>query len=76
MRSEPLVTNSQKCSLRAEFSILSETCTLYQGNRSACPFHEIMGKSQKERMAWFDELSDEAVLTIYTYCIHNYCQLC
>ena len=75
MISESLVTSFQRCSLRAEFSILSEGCPFDQGNPSICPFHEIRERSQEERMAWFDELSDEAILTIYTYCIHNYCLL-
>jgi len=68
MKMEPLVTSSQRSYLRAKFSILSEDCPFDRGNPSVCPFHEIRNWSLKERMAWFDELSEEAILNIYTYC--------
>ena len=71
MISDPLVTSFQRSCLRAEFSILSEDCLSKQANPYTCPFHEIREKSLKERMAWFDELSDEAILNM-----HTYCQLC
>ena len=65
------IADTQRGYLRAEFSILSEACSLDQGNPRDCPFHEIRERSQKERMAWFDGLSEEAILNI-----HTYCQLC
>jgi hypothetical protein len=68
MKNEPLVANSQRSYLLAEFSILSEACPLDQSNPSTCPFHEIRNWSLKERMAWFDELSEEAIVNIHTYC--------
>ena len=71
MRSKPLVTSSQRSFLRARFLILSEDCFRDQGNPSTCPFLEILGKSQKEKTAWFDGLNEEAILNI-----HTYCQLC
>jgi len=64
-------SSSQKSYLRTEFSILSEACPLDQVNPSTCPLHEIRERYPKERMAWFDELSEEALLNI-----HTYCQLC
>ena len=71
MKSEPLVTSSQRSYQLADFSILSETCLFDQGNPSTCPMHEIRERSLKERLAWFDRLSEEARVNI-----HTYCQLC
>jgi hypothetical protein len=65
------ITSTQKACLRTEFSILSEACSLDQGDPSTCPLHEIRARSLKERMAWFDELSELAILNI-----HTHCQLC
>jgi hypothetical protein len=53
--------------LRTELAILSEDCSIEQGNLCACPFHEITDRSLKERMAWLDELSDETIVNIHTY---------
>jgi len=68
VKKEPLVTASERSWLRAELSILSEVCPLDQGNQSACPLHEIRNWNLKEKMGWFEELSDEAILNIHTYC--------
>jgi len=67
MASESLVTNSQRCLLRAKFLILSEACSFDEVDQ-CCPFHKIIGKSLKQRIAWLDGLSDEAMLNIYTHC--------
>jgi len=68
MNDEPPVPSSQRNYLRAKLVILSENCLLNSANPPACPFHEFGDRGQKERMAWFDGLSDEAVLNIYTFC--------
>jgi hypothetical protein len=68
MKNKPLVSSSQKSFLRAKLLILSEACPLDQSNPSTCPFHEIKNWRLKERMAWFDKLSEDAILNINTYC--------
>jgi len=73
MDDEPLVPGSQRIYLRAKLIILSEGCLLDPANPPSCPFHEIENRSREERMAWFDQLSDEAILNIYTYC-HLRCE--
>lgn len=65
------ITSTQRTIFRTEFSILSEACPFDRDNPRDCPFHEIREESLKEKMAWFEELSEEAILNI-----HAYCQLC
>jgi hypothetical protein len=65
------ITASQRSYLRTEFAILSDSCPVDQGDPLDCPFHGISGKSLNERLAWFDERSDEVILNI-----HAYCQMC
>jgi len=62
------ITATQRSFLRAKFSILSEVCPLDGHDPSTCPVHEIKEMSPEERMAWIDELDEEAAFHIYTYC--------
>ena len=68
MSIEPLVDNSQRSYQRARFAILSEGCPFDDDNPATCPMHEIRERSLKERMVWFDELSEKAFLAIDTHC--------
>ena len=69
MKNEPLISTSQRGYLRAEFSILADACPFDQGNPHDCPFHEVRNKSPQEILAWFDALTEEAILNIHTYCL-------
>jgi hypothetical protein len=71
MKSEPLVAASQRQDLRDTGFVLSVCCPFDQGNPSSCPFHEMRERSREDRLAWFDEISEEASRSI-----HTYCQLC
>jgi len=59
---------TERSYLRARFAILSEGCPFDDRIPSTCPFHKLRKRSLKKRIAWFDELSEEAFLNIYTYC--------
>ena len=68
VKSEVLATCPQRSYLRAKFSILSEICPLDRGNPTTCPIYKVRKSSLKERLAWLDDLSEDTVLNIYTYC--------
>jgi len=50
---------------------LCDDCPVDPSNPSDCPFHNARQKNLEEKLAWFDHLSEEAILNI-----HTYCQLC
>jgi hypothetical protein len=64
-------TDSPVNFLRAELGLVSKVCSFEKGNTCACPLQEIREKSLKEIMECLEELSEEAIMNI-----HTYCQLC
>ena len=68
MKIELSVAGPETSYLRGKFLILCEACPLDPTNTRACPFHDIRKGALRERMAWFDGLSEEAILSIQTYC--------
>lgn len=64
MKSEP----SDLSSLRAELALISPSCAYEERNPHTCPLRGIRDKSLKERVAWLDAESEEAIHNIYSFC--------
>ena len=72
MTNELLMTDSQKKHQKAElYFILSEECPFDKYNPSICVLHQVRKRSQEEKTAWFDKLSEESIRQL-----HTSCQLC
>ena len=67
MPNEFLTPEIQKKYQREElFLILSEDCPFDKYNPSICVLHQMRKRSQKERTAWFEKLSEEAIRKLQT----------
>ena len=68
MECETPVMSFHRIYQRAKLCILSEGCPFDPSPPSACRTHKRRKPSLKERGAWFDGLSDEVIVTLYTNC--------
>jgi hypothetical protein len=62
------VVGGKRSYLRAKLSVLPEICPHDEGRPCTCPLHAVRKTNVTKRMEWFDKLSDESVLNIYTFC--------
>ena len=67
MKSEPLGRKSRTDAQRAELALASPSCAYEDINPQACPLRDIRDKGLRDRMAWLDAASDEAIQNNYFY---------
>ncbi len=68
MEDEHLISQVQRLCLRTRLALTSGDCELDVDTPSTCPFHQIQHLGLDERIAWLDELSEEAILNVNIYC--------
>ena len=68
MKCKAPVTGFHRIYQRAKLCILSEGCPFDQSPPSACRAHKRSKPMLEDRAAWFDGLSDEVIVTLYSNC--------
>jgi hypothetical protein len=68
MNGEPSGRGVQTDAQRLELALALPNCPYEETNPQACPLRDIRDKNLRERVAWLDAVSDEAIQNIYTFC--------